>query len=285
MTVTDKQRRRQHRQHVLYDRCVAAEEKAAAKKAAAKKAAAKKAAVEKAAAKKAAAEKAAAEKAAEELQEDAEHLIMKYHHGEWGRYKDILYTRDMSGLPDGRFPTLEVIKIVQIELENSGFYLAGRIIMTDNDIYDADSENKIHDITQPCVERMNRTLWLKIQWNRDNILNVAGCKNPHSITLENDVEVKNGPKVGAGVYKLLDGVKSNSGGIHLKFCDEPTCVQMSMLALNWWEHGYYDSDPEEKANVMNFLKTRPIYQREDPVHGNCDICYHCLTLAKRTYII
>ena len=221
---------------------------------------AEKAAAEKAAAEKAAAEKAAAEKAAA----DVSHLIQKYDNEGWAQEEGKIYKEEM---PDGRLPTAEAITGVV----RSGRKLAGRIIMTNHDVHDADSQNKLETLTYQDVEILDADLSSKMDWQDSR--NATGLKIPDSITLTNDVEYKT-VRVGAGEYKLLDSEEASS-----KFCDEPTCVLMSMLQYGYCQWGDYDDMPEKKARIVNYFKTRTMYQRKDEVNGNCEICHYCLTLA------
>ena len=49
----------------------------------------------------------------------------------------------MTGCPEGRDPTLESLMSLQL----SGYKLHGRIIMTKNNIFDADTQNKLARLT------------------------------------------------------------------------------------------------------------------------------------------
>jgi hypothetical protein len=266
MAPTKKQIYRQKRQHKLYyKKCMAEAETAVVEKAAAEKAAAEKAAAENAVVEKTAAEKAVVEKtAAEKAAADVSHLIQKYDNEGWAQEEGEIYKEEM---PDGQLPTIEAITGVV----RSGRKMAGRIIMTNYDVYDADSQNKLETLTDQDIYRLDEMLSSKMDWQDDR--NKAGWVIPDSITLTDDVEYET-LRIGAGEYKLLDSEKASS-----KFCDEPTCVLMSMLQYGYCQWGDYDDRPEEKARIMNYFKTRTMYQRKDEVNGNCDICHYCLTLA------
>uniref|UniRef100_A0A6C0D047 Uncharacterized protein n=1 Tax=viral metagenome TaxID=1070528 RepID=A0A6C0D047_9ZZZZ len=239
-------------------------EKVAAEKAEAEKAEAEKAEAEKAEAEKAKAEKAVAEKAAAQAAADVLHLIQKYDNEGWAQEEGKIYKEEM---PDGRLPTIEAITGVEL----SGRELAGRIIMRNYDVHDADSQKKLKTLTDQDIYRLDEELCSRMDWQDE--MNAAGWANLDSITLTQDVEDET-LRIGAGEYKLLDSEKASS-----KFCDEPTCVLMSMLQYGYCHWGYYDDRPQKKARIMKYFNTRTMYQRKDEVNGNCDICHYCLALA------
>ena len=206
------------------------------------------------------------------LYQDVGHLIKKYREDGWAQEEGVLYTKEMTGCPEGRVPTLESLMSLQL----SGYKLHGRIIMTKNNIFDADTQNKLARLTPEKFQGLMMDFQKKNMWEKMN----SESEPPTEYSLAKDVEgiVEDGSymKVLKGKYVLKDIThkKSEEGISHFCLCDEPTCCLMSMALIG------YSSTPmlprEMKDDMLNYFKTRNIYQSENEMTGNIEMCRYCL---------
>lgn len=206
------------------------------------------------------------------LYQDVGHLIKKYNEDGWAQEEGTLYTKEMTDCPEGRAPTLESLMSLQL----SGYKLYGRIIMTKNNIFDADTQNKLARLTpekfqEIMMDFQKKNMWEKMKSERDPPTEFSIVKDVDEI-----VEDGSHMKISKGKYVLKDisYKKSEEGISQFCLCDEPTCCLMSMAILG------FSSSPgiprETKDDMINYFKRRNIYQSENEVTGNVEVCQYCL---------
>ena len=206
------------------------------------------------------------------LYQDVGHLIKKYNEEGWGQEEGVLYTKEMTGCPEGRVPTLESLMSLQL----SGYKLHGRIIMTKNDIFDADTQNKLARLTPEKFQDLMMDFQKKNMWEKMNSESEPSVE--YSLAKDVDGIVDDGyhMKIPKGKYVLKDisYKKSEEGISQFCLCDEPTCCLMSMALIG------FSSTPtlprEMKDDMLNYFKKRNIYQSENEKTGNIEMCRYCL---------
>lgn len=205
------------------------------------------------------------------LYRDVGHLIQMYEQEDWAQKEGVTYTKEMSKCPDGRLPTLESLMSLQL----SGYKLHGRIIMTKNNVFDADTQNKLARLTEQDVQVLMMDYQKKNLWRKSN-----SAEDITQFSLSKDVDgiMDDGShmKMTKGVYikKNLAYSKSEENISKFCLCDEPTCCLMNMTMLNIFATPMLPR--EFKDEVMDFFKTREIFQKDDEVNGNAEICHYCL---------
>jgi len=207
------------------------------------------------------------------LYQDINHLIRIHEKEGWGQTPGTLYTKEMTGCPDGRLPTIEVIMSLQL----SGYKLHGRIIMTKNNVFDADTQNKMATLTQEDIPILMEDFQKKNEWEKR--WEPMPAKISISKTIDQRVGDGSHMKISSGEYKLKTTTfrKSEEGISKFCVCDEPTCCLMSMTLLGVCATGMLD--PDSKRQMMKYFKERVMYQNNDEVNGNTEICHYCLNQA------
>ena len=215
---------------------------------------------------------------------DLGYLTQIHIQNHWGTEKGVTYTRTMTGCPDGRAPTQEVL----LDMDLRGFKLAGRVVMEGGCVKDYDTANALEnhgggaDIMDTFDERFS---WEAHQGRRKSI--TPDTKSPdgqqHYITesiMDPESTLKlSTPKAGipAGTYRLKEANsrKSLEGFGIYALCDEPECCLMSHALLMV----VAGSTAPQSEYIGKFFRDRVMYDIEDVEHGNSDVCYHCLSKA------
>jgi hypothetical protein len=214
------------------------------------------------------------------LYADIEHLIRIHMEQEWATEEGVTYTRDISGCPEGRAPTLEVLTSLKLR----GYKLRGRIVMEGGSVMDCDTENSMKNLTQDDMPALLETFHRKVKWEehgcrrRDQWKGRGDDLNPEqSLILTVDKALQSG--IPSGTYNLKDITfrKNEEGLTCFSMCDEPKCCLMSHVMMMGCALGPRNSD--ETDYVMNFFRERKMFKKKDPVNGDIDICYHCLCEA------
>ena len=207
------------------------------------------------------------------LYQDVAYLSRIYKEEGWAQKEGTLYTKEMTGCPEGRLPTLESLMSLQL----SGHKLYGRIIMTENNVFDADTQNKLANLTPENYEEFILDFSKKNEWTK------RWEPMPENFTITTNVDrvVKDGShmKIQKGEYKLkpITHKKSEEGLSEFCVCDEPTCCFMTMGLLGFCSGGLVDTD--SKYQMMDYFTNRPMYQNKDEIYGNTEICHYCLHQA------
>ena len=209
------------------------------------------------------------------LYQDVGHLVRIYEEEDWAHEEGVLYTKQMTGCPEGRLPTLESLMSLQL----SGHHLKGRILMEKNNVYDADTQNKLTRLTPETFEDIMIDFKKKNLWENSSPEDTLSSEVSLSDNIEGIMKDGSYMKIPKGEYKQkpITHKKSEEGISHFCLCDEPSCCLMSMALIS------YASTPmiprEMKDDMLNYFKTRPIYQKEDEVNGNIELCRYCLNQA------
>lgn len=215
--------------------------------------------------------------------EPVAHLIKVHGENGWATEKGRLYTPRMTGLPDGAAPTIESITSIQLQ----GIKLKGRIVCRDGQIVDCDTANAMTEITPTDMPGIIAKWREGMEWH-ENAKKQGWCRTvagvghslPTGITIRDSVYKTLG--VPNGDYHIKKGPtsKRNIDDVMVfTMCDEPSCCIMHhvMLSIATKKGGLTHSD---SVRTKDYFGTQVMYTKEDPVEGNCDICYKCITMAR-----
>ena len=200
---------------------------------------------------------------------DSGYLTQIHVENHWGTEKGVTYTRTMTGCPEGRAPTQEVL----LDLDLRGFKLAGRIVMEGGCVKDYDTANALQNHEGGGSDIMDtfddHFLWeqQQQQYLTENIM------NPES-TIQLTTPK---PGIPAGTYRLKEANSRTSldGFAIFALCDEPKCCLMSHALLTM----VAGSVAPQSRHFLEFFRDRVMYEINDVEYGNSDVCHHCLTKA------
>ena len=211
-----------------------------------------------------------------DLHIDMDFLIKIYTEEGWGQEEGVTYTRDMTGCPGRRAPTLEVILSMMLR----GYKLKGRIVLEGGGVKDCDTENAMEALTQSDMEGDDGVMASyvsRLVWENRSSVDRGAPDPPKSLNVTVSQAHESG--IPSGTYHLKDITfkKSDDGITRYSVCDEPKCCFMSHVMMTICAIG---NIPEEDAShAMKFFRERKMFTKKDPVSGNFDICYHCLNSA------
>ena len=214
-------------------------------------------------------------------------LKKKYEEG-WATEEGVIYTPQMTGLPGNIPPTAEEVASLSFECK-----LRGKIVCSHGSVHDADTQNKMETLNQSDVLNIVAQAKYLIEWNK------KGCASPsHRIqtpsgiilnppttyTVEDPVDdpFSGIDRVPNGTYHLKE---KNTGQLfggdvtYMAMCDEPKCCMIGHVLVNILACTPCEmKDNPFYKDSMSYLEKRPMYTKNDPINGNFDVCYQCLSL-------
>lgn len=206
------------------------------------------------------------------LYQDVNYLSRIYKEDRWAQTPGVLYTREMTACPNGRLPTLEALMSLQL----SGHKLHGRIMMNKNDVFDADTQNKLESLTPDKLPFIMQDFQRKNMWEKSEDARLP----PTVFTIAKNVDgvVDDGSymKIPEGKYerKEITHKKTEEGVACFMVCDEPTCCLMTQALISMSAVGAFDS--ATKGEIMGMFKNRTMYKKYDSIKGNVEMCHYCL---------
>lgn len=194
-----------------------------------------------------------------------EHLEKIHVEDGWGTEEGKLYTPDMTGC----LPLQEEV----INLSMKGYIVRGRIVCQQGIVMNMDLEHQLESLGQQgaikCFKEFNSDI--------EDVEYLKSYSTPDAYTLsEKNPWVLDDtfcPPIGEYTVTKKNFEKKEEGFTAFAMCDNPKCLVKSTLALNICAMGLV---PEVvKCKIMDFIKTREIYTKEDDFYGNTDICQLC----------
>jgi hypothetical protein len=185
----------------------------------------------------------------------------------WASKTDKIYTTEETGC----VPTLD--EILQLGLK--GYALSGRIVCEDGAVYNADIPKVLSALTPRGMQESFHKFCEDVKWSQDRE-NGPAPPEEYEVNAGSDEALDKAFIPPSGTYNLVGSTtrKTVDELTIFKMCDEPECLKRCSIAMQLCASGILP--PDMKAPLMTYLKTRPIYTRDDPISGNMDICQKCI---------
>lgn len=216
-----------------------------------------------------------------DIYQDTEHLIRMHKEEGWGSTTGCIYTPASANCPNGRSPLITAVNALMLHKDIN---LRGRIVCENGKVFDGDTLILVNELMED--PRDPRNLEIPMTFKRAMEFEKDGETSPlqESITVteESSDYLKQVSKrlVPSGEYILKKNTfKKNVDGITMyALCDEPKCCLMNHMFM--YAAAGDSLPPPVNDMVMDYFKKRTMYKKEDPVNGNFDVCYRCISIRE-----
>lgn len=210
----------------------------------------------------------------EHLYRDNDHLVKMYKDGLWGCEKGVTYTTDQANCPEGRAPIIEAVNSLSLRKD---IKFRGRIVCEGGKVYDADTPLIIEEIGKDPNHPANTMIQKEFQEAiRFHQANKYMRDEEYEPSFKVDRQLSQKLKIPSGEFKLKERCfKIDEEGLSMfSLCDQPECCIMNHAMLGVCAAGFMP--PQVKQMTLDYFKTRKIYNIEDDINGNFEMCYKCL---------
>lgn len=208
------------------------------------------------------------------LYRDNDHLVKMYKDGLWACEKGVTYTTDQANCPEGRAPIIDAINSLSLRKD---IKFRGRIVCEGGKVYDADTPLIIEEIAKDPNHPTNAMIQKKFQEAISfHHTNKYMREEEYEPSFKVDRQMSQKLKIPSGEFKLKERCfKIGEDGLSLfSLCDQPECCIMNHAMLGVCAAGFMPA--QVKQMTLEYFKTRKIYNVEDDINGNFEMCYKCL---------